>query len=383
MSLRQILALSKKEHDHQQHVDAVDPEQVAATAMLSISTSSTSGIDLNLVEVLPGGGKHAAGDLPAQSVGNVDAAYRVGSSVGLLLAAAEHGLNTLPTPTKKEEEGEKDEKGEGKKKKEKKEKKKVCVVDGCANISGNQSFCGRHRKKPCSIKGCVTNVKARGLCGKHGARSKLNKLVPKKKERGGDRGGGGGQGETVLIEVCAVIGCFTTSGSSTLCSKHRGKKKEPSGKRKRKPNECFVSWCSNKINARGLCTGHAANICRADGCTTKAQARGVCLRHGSNGKCGEKGCTTNARKLGGNCNKHTDKLVCAALNCSTNAISGKRLCTKHGAHGICAAWRCKTNAYEGKNGLCTKHFKAKEAKEAKAKAKAKATRQVRNKAKAA
>ena len=70
--------------------------------------------------------------------GKVDVMYDVDGTVGVFLAAAEHGLNKLP---------------EGG---EKKKKIKVCSVEGCPNKVNARGLCKNHGRKPCSIDGCTT-----------------------------------------------------------------------------------------------------------------------------------------------------------------------------------------------------------------------------------
>ena len=70
---------------------------------------------------------------------------------------------------------------------------------------------------------------------------------------------------------------------------------------------CSVDDCTNKVNARGLCTTHGKKPCTFNGCNATAHARGMCKKHDAkpkavcSGKCKYDGCTTNAQSSDSNC----------------------------------------------------------------------------------
>ena len=321
---------------------------------------------------------HAAEALAALSTGNVAAARGVFSSVGVLLSAAEHGLNPL-VPEKEQGTGRVKDGGGGNKKKK---AELGCSVGGCSNTVDGRGLCTTHCKRicrrgsnckkhskinvdltndvhsseqGCSVGGCSNTVNGRGLCTmhckricrrgsnckKHGkirtstldaaygvgssvgvllsaAAHGLNTLVPQKIHERRGRPLGSKNKSTLAAEA----------GSDRTVLEYGFGVKDGGAERKEEGAEgCLVGGCANKVHGRGL-----------------EEGRGLCTVH-----------CKRICKRGANCMKHSMKVISTDPTCRTPAVLGRDVCTEPGAYGICAALGCTTNARWGKRRLCTKH----------------------------
>eukprot|EP00729_Bicosta_minor_P006421 gene6421-biopygen18847 len=280
--------------------------------------------------------------------GKVDVVYDADASAGYLLTEAEHGLNKMWMPKKKEKGG-----GAG-------ENAKVCSVGGCSNTVRARGLCTTHRSKPCSVEGCTTKALARGLCGKHGANGKCVKMgcVTNALKRGGHCFAHSKKvacahpncstplvpGKGVCVKhgafgICTAWGCKTNaaSGKKGHCFTHSKDKAT-----------CSTSGCSNGVVARKLCYAHGARgFCSTAGCGTGALKDGLCYKHGAKKICTFNDCTTAAQTRG-LCVRHGGgrTKVCDIEGCKTLA-QARGCCTRHGAYGWCKGDGCTTPAAPG------------------------------------
>ena len=115
--------------------------------------------------------------------------------------------------------------------------------------------------------------------------------------------------------------------------------------------ECSEHGCTNRVNAKGVCSTHGRKQCEVDGCTTKAGKQWWCRIRGWWWYINIKyiNCclliwnicdTITIIVARGVCAKHGAKDACSVPGCSTNSQS-KGLCGKHGANGSCTFPGCE------------------------------------------